>query len=219
MSGQARLDARLFTVLLAAGDSSRLGSPKQLLRRRVRPLLLDACHAAAAVTPGRVIVVLGRDALRMRRLLARSAGGVRCVVNTRWRDGMSGSLHHGLKSLPPACTAALVSLCDQPEVDARALTRLAAAWRRHPRLPAAARYAGRVGVPAVLPRRLWREIGDGDRGARDLLRSDRAIMVVEMPEAAVDVDTRADSAKLRGAPRRIGRVRSRRGPRARAWRS
>lgn len=217
MSGQKRLDARLFSVLLAAGDSSRLGTRKQLLRRRVRPLLLDACRAAAAVTPGRVVVVLGPEALRMRRVLARAVPGTRCVANVRWQSGMGGSLRRGLASLPPDCAAALVSLCDQPEVDARALARLAAAWRRRPRLPAAAAYAGRIGVPAVLPRKFWREIGDSDRGARDVLRRHGTLTVVDMPEAVIDVDTSADAAQLRAAPRRP--VRMRRPSRARASRS
>lgn len=219
MTCQTRLDARLFSVLLAAGGSARLGTRKQLVRRRVRPLLLDAFHAAAAVTPGRVLVVLGADALRMRRVLARQAPGARFVKNAHWRAGMGSSLRLGLTRLPRPCAAVLVSLCDQPEVDALALRRLTAAWRRRPRSPAAACYRGRLGVPAVLPRDLWAEIGAGDRGARDVLRRHRSVTAVPMPEAAVDVDTREDVARLRkAAPQRRIKMR-RRPPRGPVWRN
>lgn len=218
MIPQTRLDERLCCVLLAAGGSARLGRPKQLLRRRVRPLLLDAYRAAAEVLPGRVLVVLGADALRMRRMLARHAGGARVVKNARWREGMGSSLRLGLACLPPACSAALVALCDQPEVDGLALDRLIAAWRRRPGHPAAAAYAGRLGVPAVLPRRLWHAVGDGDRGARELLRGSGPVSCVDMPEATIDVDTREDFDSLAAAPRR--RLKMRRRPlRARGWRN
>ena len=98
----------------------------------------------------------------------------------------------------PAHTAAiLVMLVDQPGVDERALSRLLRAWRRRPGAAAAALYAGRNGVPAVLPRRYWRAIRElrGDAGARALLRS-AAVTSVSMPEAELDIDTRADAARL-----------------------
>ena len=80
------------------------------------------------------------------------------------------------------------------------MKRLIVAWRRCPGVPAAARYAGRAGVPAVLPRRHWREVRAlrGDEGARALLR-DRRVTLVEMPEAALDVDTPQDLLGLRTA--------------------
>jgi len=91
-----------------------------------------------------------------------------------------------------------VLLVDQPRVDAAALRRLVGAWRRRPGLPAAARYAGHAGVPAVLPRRHWRAVRAlrGDEGARALLR-DRPVTLVELPEAAFDVDTPEDFRRLR----------------------
>ncbi|HEY3518768.1 MAG TPA: NTP transferase domain-containing protein, partial [Gammaproteobacteria bacterium] len=115
-----------------------------------------------------------------------------------WKRGMATSLLAGLAAVPRRAQAALVLLVDQPRVDAAALHRLVSAWRRRPGVPAAARYAGRAGVPAVLPRRHWREVRAlrGDEGARALLR-DRRVTVVEMPEAALDVDTPEDLLGLR----------------------
>ncbi len=111
---------------------------------------------------------------------------------------MATSLRAGLAAVPRSAQAALVLLVDQPRVDAAALQRLVAAWRRRPALPAAARYAGNPGVPAVLPRRHWRAVRAlrGDEGARALLR-DSPVTLVEMPEAALDVDTPADLLALR----------------------
>src|SRR5688572_1457232 len=160
-------------VLLAAGGSRRLGFPKQLVRRRGRPLLahaIDAVRGAAPHAP--LIVVLGPSALRLRGVIHRAARNVVVVRNARWSAGLATSLNVGLAAVPPRIAAILVLLVDQPGVDARALRNLLGAWRRHPGEAAAAFYAGRPGVPAVLPRSYWRAIRalDGDAGARALLR-------------------------------------------------
>jgi molybdenum cofactor cytidylyltransferase len=90
-------------------------------------------------------------------------------------------------------------LVDQPHVSARALRRLARAWRQRPNTVAAAEYLGRVGAPAILPRRNWRELRtlEGDSGARALLRTAAQITRVAMPEAHLDVDTPEDLRRLR----------------------
>jgi CTP:molybdopterin cytidylyltransferase MocA len=114
---------------------------------------------------------------------------------------MATSLRAGLAAAPRTAKAVLVMLVDQPQVDARAIKRLLTAWRRRPGVPAAARYDARVGVPAVLPRKNWRNLKAlrGDQGARALLRSREALTLVDMPEAALDIDTPADAEKLRRA--------------------
>lgn len=193
MARQARFPERsLCCLVLAAGGSSRLGQPKQLLRRGTRTLLLDICTIAQAIAPGRTIVVLGAHALRLRRMLSAGLSGLSFVNNSAWRNGMGGSLLAGLARVPPGCGAVLVLLCDQPAVSRDALTRLLAQWRRRPRHAAAARYGGRIGVPAVLPRRLWHELKSGDRGARDILRAQQDLTIVDLPEAALDLDTPED---------------------------
>jgi molybdenum cofactor cytidylyltransferase len=112
---------------------------------------------------------------------------------------MATSLHAGLAAVPRTARAALVLLVDQPRVDAAAITRIVTAWRLRPGVPAAARYDERVGVPAVLPRRYWPALMalQGDQDARALLRGGAAPTLVDMPEAALDIDTPADVEKLR----------------------
>jgi molybdenum cofactor cytidylyltransferase len=187
--------------VLAAGGSSRLGRPKQLVRYRQRLLLSRAVAAGAALAPKRVVVVLGADAVRLRLVLRRSRQPVTCVQNRRWREGIASSLRAGLATLPKRARAALIVLTDQPRVGVRALARIGRAWRARPGLPVAAAYSDGIGVPAILPRRLWRRAAalEGDVGARKLLAAEARLVRVAVPEAELDIDTAADLMKLRGS--------------------
>lgn len=191
---------KLFTVILAAGGSSRLGTPKQLARYKGLPLLQRAVGAAADATGRSPIVVLGSGALRLRAMLRRVHRHCNVVANPQWQSGLASSMRVGLDALPPDAEAVLFLLSDQPRVDAAGLRRLVAAWSRRPALPAAAAYAGRVGVPAIIPRRAWPLLRaqTGDTGARAVLQSAARITIVELPEAESDVDTPADLERLKG---------------------
>ena len=195
MSGAQRVGA----VVLAAGASSRLGTPKQLLVHEGEPLVRRAAHAALTAGADPVLVVLGAEAPRVRAALDGLAG-VHVVENERWADGLASSLAAGVRALLVAAPvdAVLVTLADQPLVGAAELSALLARFDDAHRI-VAAEYAGTVGVPVVV----GREHADallalsGDRGAGAWLRSqgDR-VAHVPMPAAAVDVDTPDDAARL-----------------------
>jgi CTP:molybdopterin cytidylyltransferase MocA len=168
------------------------------VRYKQRPLLVNAVAAAAGIAPRRVVVVLGAGAVRLRLVLRRSAHATICVQNRRWKEGIASSLRAGLGALPPHVRAALIMLSDQPHVGTRELARLARASRERPGHAVASVYGGGIGVPAILPRRLWRRAArlSGDVGARKLLGDEWRLVRVAVPEGEVDIDTAKDLGKL-----------------------
>jgi molybdenum cofactor cytidylyltransferase len=192
----------LHAVVLAAGASTRFGSPKQLVRVAGRPLLHTAVTRAAEVVGNALIVVLGAGASDLAPLLKHSPGSI--VVNHDWREGIGSSIRNAVARLPTACAGVMLVLADQALVSADDLKRLAGTWRKQPQYIAAALYGGVCGAPAIFPRSTFRELAQlrGDTGARALLRShsDR-IVRVPMPGAALDVDTPEDLLAVEAPPR------------------
>ncbi|MBS0580404.1 MAG: nucleotidyltransferase family protein [Proteobacteria bacterium] len=191
--GRIRSGNGLFAVVLAAGASTRFGSPKQLVRIAGRPLLHASVTRAAEIAGNALVVVLGSGAAQLAPLLKHSAGGI--VINQEWREGLASSIRAGIARLPGTCAGALLILADQPAVSVEDLKRLAGAWRRQPLHIAAALHEGGLGLPAVFPRSLFPELLRlrGDAGVRVLLRRNAERLVrVTMPSAAIDLDTPED---------------------------
>jgi molybdenum cofactor cytidylyltransferase len=189
--------AGLHAVVLAAGASTRFGSPKQLVRIGDRPLLNAAVGCASEVVGQSVLVVLGAHAAELTPLLKHSAATV--VINRQWREGLASSIRAGIARLPPSCTGVLLVLADQAAVSAEDLRRLADAWRRHPEGIAAAVHGTTVGAPAIFPGFLFPELAElkGDVGARVLLKRYAARLTrVPMSSAAFDLDTPEDLLSL-----------------------
>lgn len=186
-------------IVLAAGGSSRLGTPKQLLPYRGRTLLRHATETALAAAVGPVVVVLGADAERMRSEL--DGLYVRAVENPRWAEGLSTSLQAGLDALEALghIDAALIATCDQPLVTADLLRELVGAYAASRPALVACEYAGAAGVPALFDRSLFVSLRalTGDVGARSVIARHRATaVVVPFPDAARDVDTAEDVKRL-----------------------
>lgn len=186
-------------IVLAAGGSSRLGQPKQLLQFRGKTLLKHAAEAMAASICDPTVVVLGAETAR----LAGEMEGLSVFQcrNENWRSGMSSSIKTGLAKLieiAPEIDAVIISLCDQPFVTAEMLNRFGEKFAAGGASVVAAKYKGVVGVPALFSRELFGELSRlvGDKGARDLIRNRVDIETIDLPEAAFDIDTPYDAFRL-----------------------
>jgi molybdenum cofactor cytidylyltransferase len=182
-------------IVLAAGASTRLGRAKQLVEIDGEPALRRVVRCALSTDPCDCVVVLGHDAARIETVLDGLA--VRALRITDADSGMAASLRAGMAALDPRCAGALIVLTDQPALTAGHLQAICAAWRMSPTLAVASKYAGVLGVPALLPRSWFGEIAAlrGDVGARALLRARRAeVIAIAAPDLAQDIDTPEDIA-------------------------
>lgn len=192
------MTASLHIIVLAAGASTRLGQPKQLVQLGGRPALHRVVSNCVAVAGSAVTVVIGANAKDLTRLLGHSPASM--IVNRQWEEGMASSLRRGLAALPPTCDAVMIVLGDQVAITPDDLKRLVGAWKEEEGVIAAAMYEGHVGVPAIFPRICFSELSQlrGDQGARIILeRHSFRLVRVPMPNAAVDLDTPEDLAALK----------------------
>ena len=184
-------------ILLAAGSSSRMGSPKQLLRFRGEPLVRHAARTALDAGCLPVIVVLGANEREIQPALDGLA--VEIVVNPRWMEGMGTSIRAGLNALGNrAVRGAILALADQPFVTADTLRALTQRHLESGVPIVASRYLDTVGVPVFFQRAVWSLLmeikpAEGCKGV--ILRNADDAVLLDCPEAAIDLDTPADYAR------------------------
>lgn len=189
----------LAALVLAAGGGARYRGTKQLARYRGRTLVERAARAAQRVCSAGTVVVTGADGAAVARAV--SCLPVTVTHNSSWQSGLSTSLAAGISAVPAGACALLVLLCDQPLIGDADLDDLVQAARRNPQRVVAAHYGRVTGVPAIFPRKFWPALQAlrGDTGARTLIAALDAV-AVDMPHAAVDVDTQEDLARLEQQP-------------------
>jgi molybdenum cofactor cytidylyltransferase len=194
---------RVGLILLAAGGSSRMGSPKQLLMHGGRTLIRSAALAAIESGCRPVVVVIGAAAAHTRSELDDIE--VDPVENPQWESGLGSSIVCGINRLvatSPDADGAVVMLCDQPRVGADHIRALLLAARAVRADIAASEYGEGLGVPAVFSRSLFDELAHipADRGAKRLIAGHRGpVARVPCPEAAADIDTPEDYRGILGS--------------------
>jgi molybdenum cofactor cytidylyltransferase len=199
--------AELHVAILAAGASTRFGSPKQLVRIAGSPVLHELISSAAYVAGRSVTVVLGAHAREIAPALRQSAASV--IVNREWQEGLASSIRVAVESAPPRCDGLMLLLADQVAVTADDLRHLYAAWKRHPILIAAALFDGAPGLPAIFPR--WALPGllelRGDRDPKQVIRRNADQLVrIPMPNASIDLDTPEDLLAIEQSAQRDART-------------
>jgi CTP:molybdopterin cytidylyltransferase MocA len=183
----------IAAVVLAAGASTRLGEPKQLVVLGGETLLERAVRVAREAGCQPLVVVVGAEHVKM---LGNSVmGDVVTVINDKWQEGMASSIRLGVRELEVAAKDAegvLLMTCDQPAVTAKHLFHLTLLRAE----VKASRYAGKNGVPAFFPKKYFSKLTElkGDAGARELLAEAR---YEELENGELDVDTVEDLKRAR----------------------
>jgi molybdenum cofactor cytidylyltransferase len=185
-------------VILAAGGSSRLGQPKQLLIFRGETLVRRAVRAALEAHCAPVVVVVGEagDAIRNE---VRAMPAV-VVENPDWRRGLGTSIRCGLRSCADSIEAVVLLACDQPLVDSTIVAALISAHESRGKPIVASRYANTLGIPALFDRSCFealRALPD-DSGAKSLIAArPNDVASITFEDGAVDIDTPEDFERLR----------------------
>jgi molybdenum cofactor cytidylyltransferase len=191
-------------VVLAAGQSRRMGGPNKLTETLGgAPLVRRVVEQVLASKASPVVVVTGHQRERVEAALAGLS--VRFVHNPHYAEGLSTSVKAGIAAVPADADAALISLGDMPQVDARLLDRLVDAFDpARGALIVVPTFEGKRGNPVLWSRRFFPELGalQGDVGARHLIGA-YADAVVEVPAESrsvfFDIDTPDALAQARAA--------------------
>jgi molybdenum cofactor cytidylyltransferase len=188
-------------VILAAGSSSRLGKPKQLLSYENKSFIQNIASEAIKADLYPIVIVTGANAEQVS--LALNKKDEEIVYNEHWQQGMASSIVAGISKmllLDDNVEAALIAVCDQPFVTAELLQALINKKAETGKGIVACTYADTAGTPVLFDRKYFIDLQQlkGEEGAKKLLKLYEADLVtVSFPQGSIDIDTEADYKALK----------------------
>ncbi|NNE31068.1 MAG: nucleotidyltransferase family protein [Winogradskyella sp.] len=183
-------------LILAAGASSRMKSPKLLLPYKNRTLIGWSISHALASKANHVSVVLNNETTKLKTEV--DSYDVRAIINANFKNGLSSSIAAGVKEFI-LYDAILITLADQPNVDAIYLNKMIDYSITNPNTVIGSKYKEAVGVPALFPKTYFNELLnlDGDTGAKTLLNNESIpVLTIASKVNLFDVDTPKDYSDL-----------------------
>jgi molybdenum cofactor cytidylyltransferase len=177
-------------IILAAGASTRMHLPKQLLPHGRKNLLQHIIDEAAKSKAGSIFFVLGANAAQIQKSIC--AEKAHMVMNESWPEGMSSSIRAGIAALPQSVDAAIISLCDQPLLSSVVFDGLIDTFASSGKSIVASEYDASPGVPVLFARKHFSELAalQGDSGARKIIQSHREdAAFVQFVGGSIDLDT------------------------------
>ena len=192
------LQSHIAAIVLAAGESSRLGQPKQLIQFRGKNLVRRVVDAASEAGCQPILVVLGSGKLGQGISSELKDIGATIIANPNWKCGIGTSIRAGVQHLIDIASrveATVLLACDQPFVDRAVIEGLIMVHRETRKPIVAASYAGTLGVPVLFDRSLLPELLglDESAGAKSIILSNRdQVAEFPFPEGKIDIDTAED---------------------------
>ena len=187
-------------VILAAGSSSRLGHPKQLVEHKGKPLLQHTVDCINEFEFNPSLVVLGANSDEILASINSYSNSV--ITNNEWSEGIASSIRFGLEKsleLNPSLKHIFYLLSDQPYVSSDIIQKLIDRHLTGNQLVTACTYKDNIGVPAIFNESLFPELMTlkGDTGAKKVMMQHRKnIQTIPFDGGAFDVDTEDDVEKL-----------------------
>jgi molybdenum cofactor cytidylyltransferase len=189
-------------IILAAGNSSRLGRPKQLLPYRGKTLLTHVVAEALAAELWPVVVVTGAFHIEVGDSLCGQS--VEIVFNPAWETGMASGIVAGLSNmllLYPEVESVIIAVCDQPFISSALLLQLVSTHDASGKGIIACAYADSVGTPVLFGCAYFDRLLalSGSEGAKKLLKQyPDDLATIAFPDGHIDIDTGDDAKKLGG---------------------
>jgi len=184
----------IAVIVLAAGKSSRMKTPKQLVKIGNNFLLEFVLSKAKAINKNHVYCVLGANDARIRREI--SSSNVHFVYNAAFNEGLSSSIVSGVSEIEmhPDYKAVLILLGDQPAIDKEYLDAMIALFSEDNSKIIASNYKGKLGVPAIFPKSYFSKLKNisGDFGAKEILHTSKDVIALNRPTNFIDIDTEKD---------------------------
>lgn len=182
-------------IILAAGESSRMGFPKQTLLYKGKTLLEIAIEAGLKSICRQVTVVLGANAETIEKGI--KLYDVNIIYNPHWAEGLASSITAGIKNLQKTngIDSVVIVLCDQPFVTAATINSLLYKQQETGKKIIASAYQDVLGVPVMFTKTLFTELLllHGSEGAKKVLNSHpNDIATIPFEKGGIDIDTVAD---------------------------
>jgi molybdenum cofactor cytidylyltransferase len=187
------MTSNIAVLIMAAGASTRFGSPKQLAMFQGQTLLQRCIDSAGALSPHSISAVLGANYQQIEA----EVSGAQIIINHDWQQGLGSSIACGVKHIVSKAEAVLVLLADQVQVGTEHIGVMALAFTGDNIV--CANYSGSRGVPAIFPRSVFSQLQalTGDNGAKAILHNPPVAAVeIMLPEAALDIDSVEDLRQL-----------------------
>ncbi len=182
---------KIAVIILAAGSSSRLGQPKQLLKINGETLLNRTIRFASEVS-NEIIVVLGANFNIILPTITNKS--IEIVENENWETGMSSSVIAGLGKCLDADNI-IICLCDQPYLTSSIFENLIECNKSTSLPIIACSYLGQIGVPILFKSLMFNALLNlnGDKGAKSILNNHKeSIVCIPFFNGEIDVDTLED---------------------------
>ncbi len=199
-STEALIVKNFAVIILAAGSSSRLGKPKQLLVYHDKTLLQNCLDHAKQIQADPVIVVLGAHKELIKDQI--DTEGITIVENNNWTSGMASSITSAVTTLGtdfPGRDGLILMVCDQPFADQDVLAQLLLKQKETGKAIVASAYENTTGTPALFHRSLFTELLElkGDTGAKKILKKYKNLSAyVSFKAGSIDIDTPEDYKNL-----------------------